>query len=842
MVQLINVKKEYVLSDKKAFKVEALKNINLTFDGSGLVAVVGKSGSGKTTLMNLIGGLDKPTDGEILINGKNTSEMKNKDYDFLRSYGIGFVFQDYNLLSDLSVSENIKLAVKFQENDDGIISERTSDAMQKTGIEELKDRKINELSGGQQQRVAIARAIAKGSAVLLCDEPTGNLDSKTSADIIGVLKEVSKEKTVIVVTHDEETALNQADRLIRLKDGEVTEDSRISEISENPSESRATSTKYYHLRLRDAAAIIGNNLWRTKYGFAAIVLILAAAFTLFTNFYALSGYNSQDAFMNTLKHNDMYVFQLSKYYYEPRYIYVDGEPIISHGPWLAYEDSDINDIPTLEAVTGGKAAFYPSYFFNKNFQDFSDVFLGVSGRVFPYHISGFREAVAVADFSTFHMPLLYGELPKKANDILIYDYIADNMIYYGLFSGGTGDLVGRELTDRQTGLTFKIKGILKSNYKQYAYITESTREYTFEETYLTGLQTVYCRPEFITALSAEASYKSVVEADFFSVVYNGAYEEYVYNDYGGIKKIKRLSELPDDSDFIIKRENATRGVVLSLKELSEITGIEESAFTSALLEELVNSLTLTYGDYTYNWDIERSYYGYTLDDIYGIVADNALAEDGVVLLYEGHDRVIVNGHFRTVHISLGKNWAVNKEVMDNFLWVEHSEEFYEQYPNYPKERYTDYVSMGILVRDADIYLKDVKDFSDDIMLYTAILAVLSIAFFTFNTIKKNTYKVGVLKALGARNSDVTMIFGLTTVCLSLAAFILSIGVSFILMNRINYNFTKSINDSLVFFNIKATDLLVTFIIAISASILAALIPLIRLFFYAPITIIRNKAQ
>ncbi len=224
MLQLKNVVKKY---NTKAGVVNALDGVSLTFPSSGMVFVLGKSGSGKTTMLNVIGGLDDIDGGEILIQDKQFSTFTAKEYDSYRNTFIGFVFQEYNLLSEYTVEYNIKIAMELQGRP--VDEEECNRLLREMEIENLKNRKPSELSGGQRQRVAIARALVKQPRIIMADEPTGALDSTTGTQVFDMLKKLSKEKLVIVVSHDEEFAEKYADRIIRLVDGKVVEDVSFTE-------------------------------------------------------------------------------------------------------------------------------------------------------------------------------------------------------------------------------------------------------------------------------------------------------------------------------------------------------------------------------------------------------------------------------------------------------------------------------------------------------------------------------------------------------------------------------------------------------------------------------------
>ena len=221
MLKLIDIKKDY---GERDFIVPALKGISLEFRKSEFVSILGPSGCGKTTLLNIIGGLDKYSSGDLIINGRSTIKYNDKDWDAYRNRTIGFVFQDYNLIPHLNITENVELALTLSGVKAKERKERALKALDMVGLSAHAKKKPNQLSGGQKQRVAIARAIINNPDVILADEPTGALDSKTSIQIMEILKEISKERLVIMVTHNNELAEKYSTRIISLLDGKVTSD------------------------------------------------------------------------------------------------------------------------------------------------------------------------------------------------------------------------------------------------------------------------------------------------------------------------------------------------------------------------------------------------------------------------------------------------------------------------------------------------------------------------------------------------------------------------------------------------------------------------------------------
>ena len=245
MLKLKNIKKTYVSGDEK---VEALKGINIEFRKSEFVSILGQSGCGKTTLLNIIGGLDRYTSGDLIINGKSTKDFKDRDWDAYRNYSVGFVFQSYNLIGHQTVLSNVELALTISGVSRKERKQRAIKALEEVGLKEQIHKRPNQLSGGQMQRVAIARALVNNPDIILADEPTGALDTKTSVQVMEILKKISKDKLIIMVTHNPELAEKYSSRIIKILDGKITDDSdpieHQKEEKKKDTKKRRTSMKF----------------------------------------------------------------------------------------------------------------------------------------------------------------------------------------------------------------------------------------------------------------------------------------------------------------------------------------------------------------------------------------------------------------------------------------------------------------------------------------------------------------------------------------------------------------------------------------------------------------------
>ena len=282
MLEIKKITKKYKTGD---FTQKALDNVSVNFRECEFVSVLGPSGSGKTTLLNIIGGLDKYTSGDLVINGISTKKYKDKDWDAYRNHRIGFVFQSYNLIPHQTILSNVELALTLSGVSKKERRRKAKNVLKKVGLEDHINKKPNQVSGGQMQRVAIARALINDPDILLADEPTGALDSATSVQIMKLLKEISEEKLVIMVTHNPDLANEYSTRIIRLKDGEITGDTDpyLPELEEQ--ELKTTKSKKTSMSFLTALKLSFNNI-KTKKGrtlltaFASSIGIIGIALIL----------------------------------------------------------------------------------------------------------------------------------------------------------------------------------------------------------------------------------------------------------------------------------------------------------------------------------------------------------------------------------------------------------------------------------------------------------------------------------------------------------------------------------------------------------------------------------
>ena len=279
MLSLKNIKKSYITGE---FKQVALDGVSLNFRESEFVAILGPSGSGKTTCLNVIGGLDKYDSGDLIINGKSTREFKDSDWDAYRNNSIGFIFQSYNLISHLSIVDNVEMGMTLSGVSSAEKHKKAVEVLERVGLKDHMHKRPNQLSGGQMQRVAIARALANDPDIILADEPTGALDTKTSIQIMDLIKDIAKDKLVIMVTHNPELARDYADRVVEFRDGNVISDTNpLEEGKSNASYGLKKTSMSFFTALKLSGMNIRTKKWRTLLtAFASSIGIIGIALIL----------------------------------------------------------------------------------------------------------------------------------------------------------------------------------------------------------------------------------------------------------------------------------------------------------------------------------------------------------------------------------------------------------------------------------------------------------------------------------------------------------------------------------------------------------------------------------
>ena len=450
-----NISKTYDTSTGK--KVHALKGVSFDLPSTGVVVILGKSGSGKSTLLNILSGLDSFDSGDIEAFGKNMKDFSRTELDNYRNSCVGFVFQEYNLIPELSVGDNIALALELQ-GEKGV-DERVKSVLVQVDLVGYENRKIDELSGGQKQRVAIARALVKNPKIIFADEPTGALDSQTGESILQILKEISKEKLVILVTHDREFAEKFGDRIIELADGKVIHDTDKAYRLEGKENDIKISKP--RLPIKTALKIGCSNFKHHPFRLFSTILLSVIAFSLLGIALTIAFLNPTEVYSNAIMDSDMEFTAIYKkqWYEDPNLIdqsldqFLGGETRTSKDVSITKED-----IEYLKSKVGNSYTLVFStqvYAFQKNVvatsKQIEEAFNKNPNKNFHPHADGYI-ALSKAECDRLGYKVI-GDLPQTTSEIAINESIFNAFSIAGILDNDKtyeintyDDIIGHTIT------------------------------------------------------------------------------------------------------------------------------------------------------------------------------------------------------------------------------------------------------------------------------------------------------------------------------------------------------------------------------------------------------------
>ena len=436
MIEVKELKKVY---QSKKHQTVALDGVSLTLPDSGMVFLLGKSGCGKTTFLNMLGAMDTFDGGDIIVEGRPLSALTDKERDAYRNTYVGFIFQEYNLIDDFDVEQNIAIAQELQRSEPD--SEAISKLLASLDLEGLEKRKIDELSGGQRQRVAIARALIKNPRLLLCDEPTGALDSQSGENLMELLKDISRDRLVVVVTHDRDFAERYGDRIIELKDGKVVSDSAPFEGKENKENLTLT---FARLKTRRAATIGLKTAIKKPLQLVTSVLLLTITVCMLGMSCLIATFDDNDAIKRTVYNADR------PYTVEAANFITDGTNIGRNGETRIDLLMDDNDLAAYEERFGlpCMGAIRESYYFDGNVGENP-----TENSSHMYDVYSFNSCTALTQdiIDDFRFGLV-GELPVDEDEIVISNYVLRIFMDKGYNDGeqffaitSAQDMIGKEL-------------------------------------------------------------------------------------------------------------------------------------------------------------------------------------------------------------------------------------------------------------------------------------------------------------------------------------------------------------------------------------------------------------
>ena len=794
---MLELKKITKIYETNSFKQQALDEVSINFRKNEFVSILGPSGSGKTTLLNIIGGLDNYTSGDLIINGISTKKYNDRNWDTYRNHRIGFVFQSYNLIPHQSILANVELALTLSGVSKGESRKRAKEALNKVGLTDHINKRPNELSGGQMQRVAIARALVNNPDILLADEPTGALDSKTSEQIMNLLKEVAKDRLVIMVTHNAEIANLYSTRIIELKDGKVTSDSNpYTKVDKEKEDDKKKKT---NMSFKTALSLSLNNLMTKKgrtvltafagsIGIIGIALILSLSSGVqnyidrvqeeaLTSYPLMIESNSIDitSFLEEQHKNliDAENHELDKIYSND--IIVDTLSVMSNQinnnnleafkEYLENDGSHINDYTTAISyqyalnlnlyktdTTNGIVQVNPNTILESiGFPDTTTTSIMMTDV--------FSELLDNEEMNKQMYQVITGRMPEKFNEVVIMVDENNQISDYALYALGLKD-----------------QSELKEIFKQLANGEKiETTQTTYEYDDLLNL-----------------TFKLLLNTDYYEKV-NGIWvdksndKEYMQKILETAEEIKVVGIIKPNENAVVT--NSSVGGVLYTKDLEEyvINKINDSKIVKEQKENPeINIFTgLEFSDKEFNMsDLTEEQQQYL-----ATLSPEQLAE--VMENYQNQsDATYENNLLKMGSVDLDKPSAIYiyakdfkakdeiKNIIAEYNTIQENNDNPDNVINY-----SDLV--GMLMSSVTTIVDIISYVLIGFVSISLVVSSIMIGIITYISVLERTKEIGILRAIGASKKDISRVFNAETLIIGLVAGLFGIGITILLNIPIN---------------------------------------------------------
>lgn len=765
MLELKKIYKEYITGD---FKQIALDKVNLNFRKNEFVSILGPSGSGKTTLLNIIGGLDNYTSGDLIINEVSTKDFKDNDWDIYRNHRVGFIFQNYNLIGHQSILSNVELALTLSGVGKSERRKKAILALKKVGLEKHINKNPNQLSGGQMQRVAIARALVNDPDILLADEPTGALDSTTSQQIMKLLKEVAKDKLVIMVTHNSELARAYSTRIIELRDGSIISDSNpyVGKVNTVEDEIiRKNKTKKTHMSFKTALGLSFNNL-KTKKG-RTILTAFAGSIGIIGIALILSLSNGVNKYIER----------------------VEAETLSSYPLTIMEESADLTEVMGILAsgkdkeINHDKDKIYSNTIMNKMFNSFVTKVSKNDLKTFKKYLDNNDEIgkyvneikysynIDLNIFNTYN-----GELVKVNPSNLMSDLgmINSNEMssMYSSFGMGSND-VFVELMDNKENVLSQydlIYGSYPKKYDEVVLIVNSNNEISDYTLYALGLKEQKMLKEMMYNVmkgeegddtNLEFSYEDICNIEFKLMINTDLFTK------EGNRYVDRSNDLNYvnsilDKSVPLKVVGILRGNDDSVSYVSKTGGV---GYTSKLTEYVINNVKNSSIVHEQENNKEVNIFTGSSFELGESYEDN-LRKLGVTSVDNPSSISIYSKDF---------------EAKENVVRIidEYNKETLEQ----EKITYTD--TIGLLINNVTTIVNIISYVLIAFVSISLVVSSIMIGIITYISVLERTKEIGILRSIGASKKDIARVFNAETFIIGLFAGCMGIIITLILNIPIN---------------------------------------------------------
>ncbi len=774
MIEIKGLYKDYKI---KKNVYPALKGIDITFEDRGFVSILGPSGCGKTTLLNVIGGLDRMTKGQLYIDGVDTKDFRSGDWDSYRNHYIGFIFQSFNLIKHISVLKNVEMALMLSGSNKHKSKQKAIEALDKVGLKGLYNKKPNELSGGQMQRVAIARAIVNNPKVILADEPTGALDSETSREIIDILKELSQDHLVIMVTHNIELAEKYSDRIIKMLDGKIIEEKKNDIVS--PDKMRSYKKEKSFMSFFTSLSLSFRNLI-TKY-FRTIMTIFAGSIGIVGVTLVLSVSSGVTDYIGEIQKETLYT--------SPVRVYSSG-------------------VTTTEGVNQSKLEEYPDDKIiivtqNKyNYEQMSNL----DGEFIDYINQMDKDKYTIINYNRY---ITMNICSKVENDgSAVYQKIRTNNF--------------RELADNKDFLESQfevVDGVLPTEANQIALVVDSYNCISIDVLNSVGFD--FSKGTYNTSDLIGKKYRILTNNNYYKKNENG-----VYSSVSISSAFEKEGNIDIEICGVIRSKKGSSyslydGCFMYTSKLTDL--IYESCLDSEIVKDQLEKGTsfdvLSGREFE---AVNSDTYSFSIDYLYKqrLIEIGAVANVTTVNIYSDsfEDRVYISNYI--------KSYSKFKEM---------------------NVSYSDYMSS--IAEDFATFIEILTEVLVIFALISLLVSAIMIAIITYISVIERTKEIGILRSLGSRKIDITVVFCSETLIIGLGSGLCGVGLSYVFSDWINRIVQNIITDNFQnmsgvnttnFVQFDKLGLLLIVIGSIIITVLAGLIPSIYAAYKDPIKALKAE--
>lgn len=760
MLELNGIRKTYVTGTTS---VEALKRIDLKFRDSEFVSILGQSGCGKTTLLNIIGGLDKYTSGDLKINGRSTKDFKDRDWDAYRNNSIGFVFQSYNLIPHQTVLSNVELALTLSGVSKAERRQRATEALEKVGLKEQIHKKPNQMSGGQMQRVAIARALVNDPDILLADEPTGALDTQTSIQIMDLLKEISKDRLIIMVTHNPELATQYSTRIIRLLDGTITDDSnpyngeddniatKTDEDSLTDKKSGKTKKKKTSMSFFTALSLSLNNLMTKKT--RTILTAFAGSIGIIGIALILSISNGIQNYIDRVQRDTLssYPIQLQKESVDVSSMIENmmgnKDKNVDHDKDKIYSNNIMTDMVNsmVAEVNSNNLKAFKSYLENHK----SDVDGYISDIQYSYDVPLYIYSTDTSDGVTQLNPSsvmenMYGM--SVSGDGMMSAGMQNTSVWSRLFDN-------RQMLDEQYDL---IAGSWADNYNEVMLVVDENNEIDDYTLYSLGFKDPAEVKKIFKNVMAGNSYETeetqytydeVLDKKFKLVLPTDLYR---YNDTFGI-----WEDASHDDEYMTTVVNNAEevkiaGIIRKNPDAASVSVSSGVAYTKDLMPYIIEKVNET--------QIVKQQLADPEKDVFtGMSFDND--KTSISTLENNKSLLGIASEDNPSEIDIYAKDFDSKEKLQDFI-KNYNDEVTADGRDEDTINYTDYV--GILMSSVSTIITAISSVLIAFVAISLVVSSIMIGIITYISVLERTKEIGVLRSIGASKKDVSRVFNAET--------------------------------------------------------------------------------